>query len=109
MHARLWDDHRRVLLDQLKGTGMLTPTMVGLSGQATEAYWQWAQTFLASLVIVTTTVPPWSWIAVAPAAVANVKYPAERVVQRCPGHPYKGPYLICSARWVRCRPSSTRP
>ena len=34
--------------------------------------------------------PPWPWIAIAPAAVANFKYPAVCVAHKCPGHPYKG-------------------
>ena len=40
---------------------------------------------------VTTTLPPWPWIAIAPAAVAKFKYPAECVAHKCPGHPNKGP------------------
>ena len=36
-------------------------------------------------------VPPWPWIAIAPAVVAKFKYPTEYVAHRCPGHPNKGP------------------
>ena len=28
LHARLWDDHQHVLLDQLQGTGVQMPTIV---------------------------------------------------------------------------------
>ena len=39
----------------------------------------------------TAMLPPWPWIAIAPAAVANFKYPAECVAHRCPGYPHMGP------------------
>ena len=91
LHAQLWDDHQHVLLDQLQATGVRTPTIVWLSGQPKEAWRQWAQTSPAPLVTVTTVVPLWPWIAIAPAAVAKFKYPAECVAHKCPGHPYRGP------------------
>ena len=40
---------------------------------------------------ITSTLPPLPWIAIAPAAVARFKYPAECVAHKCPGHPHKGP------------------
>ena len=45
----------------------------------------------STLVIVTPVLPLWLWVAIAPAAVAKFKYPAERAEQRCPGCPHKGP------------------
>ena len=40
---------------------------------------------------VTSTLPPFLWIAIAPAAVARFQYPAECMAHKCPGHPHKGP------------------
>ena len=65
-----------MLLDHLHGTGVQAPTIVWLSGQPTAAYWQWVQTSPSPLFTATTAVPPWPWIAIAPAAVAKFKYPA---------------------------------
>ena len=63
---------------------------------------QWAQASPAPLVTVTVVLPPWLWIAIAPAAVAKPKYPAECVAHRCPGHPHKGPlyYSLSTAGTV---------
>ena len=108
LHARLWDDHQHVLLGHLQGTGVRTPTIVWLSEHPTEAYWQWAQTSLAPLVSVTIAVPPWLWIAIAPAAMAKFKCPAECVAHRCPGHPYKGP-LYYSLSIVGTMPAELHP
>ena len=91
LHAQLWDDHQNVSLGQLQDAGVWAPTIVWLSAQPTEAYWQWARTSPAPLVTVTTALPPWPWIAITPAAVAKFKYPAECVADKCPGHPNKGP------------------
>ena len=84
------------------------PTIVWLSGQRTAAYWQWAQASLAPLVRVATAVPPWLWIAIAPAAVAKFKYPAECVAHKCPGHPYKRP-LYYSLSTVGMLPVELHP
>ena len=91
LHARLWDDHQHVPLGQLQDTGVWTPTIVWLTERLAEAYWQWAQASPTPLVILTTALPPWPWIAIAPAAVAKFKYPVECVANRCPGHTNKGP------------------
>ena len=80
-----------MLLDQLQGTGVRTPAIVWLSKKPTAAYQQWGQAPHAPLVTVTTAMLPWPWIAIAPAAMAKFKYPAECVAHRCPRHPYKGP------------------
>ena len=60
------------------------------------------------VVTVTTSVPPWPWIAVAPAVVAKFKYPAVWVAPRCPGHPYKGP-LYYSLHIVGTLPAELHP
>ena len=78
LHAWLWADHQHMSLEHLPDTGV-------------EAYWQCARTSPAPLVTVTTSVPPWLWIAVALTAVANFKYSAVCVAHRCPGHLYKWP------------------
>ena len=62
-----------------------------MAAPPTAAYWQWAKTSQAPLVTVTAALPPFPWIAMAPAAVAHFKYLAECVAHRCPGHPHKGP------------------
>ena len=108
LHARLWDDHQHVPLGQLEGMGVWMPTIIWLTERPTEGYWQWAQASLVPLVTVTTALPPWGWIAIAPAAVAKFKYPAEFVAHRCQGAT-RAPCTIRSARWGRCRLSSTRP
>ena len=71
--------------------GVWASTIVWMSAPPADAYWQWAQTSHAPLITVTTALPPCPWIAIAPAAVAKFKYPAECVAHRCPGHPNKGP------------------
>ena len=87
---------------------MHVPTIVWLSRPPAEAYWQWAQTLHAPLGTVTTSVPPWPWIAVAPTAVAKFKYSAVYVVYQCPGHPYKGP-LYYSLHTVDTLPAELHP
>ena len=69
---------------------------------------QWAQTSPAPLVTLTTAVLPWPWIAIAPAAVAKFKYPAECVAHMCLGHPYKGP-LYYSLSTVGTLPAELHP
>ena len=91
LHARLWGDHRQESLAQLQRTGVWAPTIVWMTAPPTAAYWQWAKTSQALLVTVTAELPPFPWIAIAPAAVANFQYPAECVAHKCPGHPHKGP------------------
>ena len=91
LHAQLWGDHRQEFLAQLQRTGVWAPTIVWMAAPLTAAYWQWAKTSQAPLVTVTAALPPFPWIAIAPAAVANFQYPAECVAHRCPGHPHKGP------------------
>ena len=108
LHARMWDDHQHVPLDHLQGIGVLTPTIVWLSGQPTTAYWQWAPTSPTPLITVTNAVPPWPWIAIAPAAVAKFKYPAVCVAHKCPRHPYKGP-LYYSLHTVGKLPAELHP
>ena len=102
LHTQLCDDHQHASLDQLQSAGVWAPTIVWLSEQPADTYWQWAQASLAPLVTVTTVLPPWPWIAIAPAAVAKFKYPAECVAHRCPGHPRKGPlyYSLSTAGMV---------
>ena len=78
-------------LGQLQDARVRAPTIVQLSAQPTEAYWQWARASPAPLITVTAMPPPWPWIAIAPAAVAKFKYLADCVAHRCPGHPHKGP------------------
>ena len=51
---------------------------------------------------------PWPWIAIAPAAVAKFKYPAECVAHRCLGPPYKGP-LYYSLNTVGTLPAELHP
>ena len=97
-----------MLLDQLQGTGVQAPTIVWLSRQPIAAYWQQARTSPAPLVIVATVVPPWPWIAIAPAVVAKFKYPAECVAHRCPRHPYKG-LLYYSLSTVGTLPAELHP
>ena len=53
-------------------------------------------------------VPPWPWVAIAPAAVAKFKYPAECVAHKCPGHLYKGP-LYYSLSTVGTLPAELHP
>ena len=91
LHAQLWDDQHHVSLAQLQSTGVWAPTIVWMAAPPTDAYWHWAQTSQAPLVTVTAALPPCPWIAIAPAAVAKFKYPAECVTHECPGHPNKGP------------------
>ena len=90
LHAQLWDDHQYVSLAQLQEAGVLAPPIC-LSAQRTGVYWRWARTLPAPLVTVTTAVPPWPRIAIAPAAVAKFKYPAQRVAHRCLRHANKRP------------------
>ena len=66
------------------------PPSRGCGEPPADAYWQWAQVSPAPLVTVTTTLPLWPRIAIAPAAVAKFKYPAECVAHKFPGHPNKG-------------------
>ena len=89
LHAQPWDDHHHVSLDHLRSSGVWAPTIVWMFAPPADAYWQWAQASPVPLVTVTTALPP--WIAIAPAAVAKFKYPAECVAHRCPGHPNTGP------------------
>ena len=91
LHAQLWGDHRQESLAQLQRTGVRAPTVVWMAAPPTTAYWSWASTSQAPLVTVTSTLPPFPWIAIAPAAVARFQYPAECMAHRCPGHPHKGP------------------
>ena len=102
LHAQLWDDHQDASLGRLQRAGMWAPTIVWLSEQPADAYWQWAQASPAPLVIVTAVLLLWPWIAIAPAAVAKFKSPAECVAHRCPGHPHKGPlyYSLSTAGTV---------
>ena len=72
-------------------TGVWAPTIVWMTAPPTATYWQWAKTSQASLVTVTAALPPFPWIAIAPATVAHFQYPAECVAPMCPGHPHKGP------------------
>ena len=88
LHAQLWDGHQHVSLGQLQSLGVWAPTIGWLSELPADAYWQWAQASPAPLITVSTALP---WIAIAPAAVAKFKYPAECVAHRCPWHPNKGP------------------
>ena len=91
LHAQLWDDHHHVSLARLQRTGVWAPTIVWMNAPPTDTYWRWAQTSQAPLVTVTTALPPFPWIAIAPGAVARFKYPVECVAHKCPGHPSKGP------------------
>ena len=102
LHAQLWDDHRHASLDQLQSAGVWASTIVWLSEPPADAYWQWAQASPAPLVTVTAVLPPWLWIAIAPAVVAKFKYPIECVAHRGPGHPHKGPlyYSLSTAGTV---------
>ena len=52
--------------------------------------------------------PPWPWIAIAPATVAKFKYPAECVAHKCPGHPYRGA-LYYSLSTVGTLPAELHP
>ena len=56
----------------------------------------------------TTALPPWPWIAIAPAVVAKFKYPAECVADRFPGQPHKGP-LYYSLSMVGTVPAELYP
>ena len=91
LHAQLWGDHRQESLAQLQRTGVRAPTVVWTTAPPTAAYWSWASTSQAPLVTITSTLPPFPWIAIAPAAVARFQYPAECMAHKCPGHPHKGP------------------
>ena len=93
LHAQLWGDHRQESLAQLQRTGVRAPTVVWATAPPTAAYWNWASTSQAPLVTVTSTLPPFLWIAISPAAVARFQYPAECMAHKCPGHPHKGPLL----------------
>ena len=83
-------DHQESLA-RLQHTGVLAPTIAWMAAPPTAAYRQWAKTSQAPLVTVTAALPPFPWIAIAPAAVAKFQYPAECVAHGCPGHPHKGP------------------
>ena len=102
LHAQLWDEHQHASLGQLQSARVWAPTIVWLSEQPADTYWQWAWASAAPLVTVTAVLPPWPWIAIAPAAVAKFKYAAECVAHRCPGHPHKGPlyYSLSTAGMV---------
>ena len=91
LHAQLWGDHRQESLAQVQRTGVRAPTVVWTTAPPTAAYWNWASTSQAPLVTVTSTLPPFPWIAIAPAAVARFQYPAECMAHKCPGHLHKGP------------------
>ena len=91
LHAQLWGDYRQESLAQLQRTGVRAPIVVWTTAPSTAAYWNWASTSQAPLVTVTSTLPPFPWIAIAPAAVARFQYPAECMAHKCPGHPHKGP------------------
>ena len=91
LHAQLWHYHHYVSLDHLQSAGVSVPTIVCMCAPPANAYWQWAWASPAPVVTITTALPPWAWIAIAPPAVAKFKYPAECVAHRCPGHPNKGP------------------
>ena len=91
LHCQLWGDHHQKSLARLQHTGVWAPTIVRMAAPPTAAYWQWAKTSQAPLVTVTAALPPFPWIAIAPAAVAKFQYPVECVAHRCPGHPHKGP------------------
>ena len=108
LHAQLWDDHQHVSLGQLQSAGVWAPTIVWLSTQLADVYWQWARASLAPLVTVTAVLPLWPWIAVAPPVVAKFKYPAECVAHRCPGHPHKGS-LYYSLSTVGTVPAELHP
>ena len=60
------------------------------------------------LITVTTVVPAWPWIAIAPVVVAKFKYPAVCLAHKCPGHPYKGP-LYYSLHTVGKLPAELHP
>ena len=104
----LWDDHHHVSLAQLQRTGVWAPTIVWMAAPPTDAYWRWAQTSQTPLVTVTAALPPCPWMAIAPAAVAKFKYPAECVAHKCPGHPNKGP-LYYSLDTVGTVPAELNP
>ena len=91
LHAQLWGDHRQESLAQLQRTGVRAPTVVWATAPPTAAYWNWASASQAPLVTITSTLPPFPWIAIAPTAVARFQYPAECMAHKCPGHPHKGP------------------
>ena len=91
LHTQLCGDLRQESLAQLQRTGVWAPTIVWMAAPPTAAYLQWAKTSRATFVTVTAALPPYPWIAIAPAAVAKFQYPAECVAHRCPGHPHKGP------------------
>ena len=78
-HAQLGDDHQHVSMDQLQSAGVWAPTIVWLSVQLSDTYFQWECASPTPLVTGTAVLPPWPWIAIAPAAVAKFKYPAECV------------------------------
>ena len=104
LHAQLWEDHHHVSLAWLQCTGVWVPTMVWMNAPPpTDAYW-----LLAPLVTVTMALPPFPWIAIAPAAVAKFKYPAECVAHKCLGHPSKGP-LYYSLDTVGTVPAELNP
>ena len=71
LHAQLWGDHRQGSLAQLQRTGVWAPTVVWMATPPAAAYWRWAKMSQAPLVTVTAALPPFPWIAKAPAAVAN--------------------------------------
>ena len=60
-------------LDQPQNAGVWASTIVWLSEPPADTYWQWAQASPTRLIAVTTMLPPWSWIAIAPAAVDKFK------------------------------------
>ena len=91
LHAQLWGDHRQESLAQLQRTGVWAPIIMWMATPPTAAYWRWAKLSQAPLVTVIAALPPFPWIARAPAAVAHFQYLAECVAHRCPGHPHKGP------------------
>ena len=91
LHAQLWGDHHQESLARLQRTGVWAPTIVWMTAAPTATYWQWAKRLQAPLVTVPAALPPFPWIAIAPAAVARYQYPAECVAHKCPGHLHKGP------------------
>ena len=108
LHAQLWDDHHHVSLARLQRTGVWAPTIVWMNAPPTDVYWRWAQSSQAPLVTVIVALPPFPWIAIALAAVARFKYPAECVAHKCPGHPSKGP-LYYSLDMVGTMPAELNP
>ena len=107
LHARLWDDQHHVSLAHRQSVGIWAPTIVWMCALPADTYWPWALESQEPLITVTTALAPCPWMAIARAAVAKFKYPAECVAHRCPGHPNKGP-LYYSLNTVGTVPAELR-